>query len=157
MQVCVIRPAQPSDVDTIAAFNQAMARETENLSLDLDRLRAGVQGLLARPELGFYLIAERDGDAAGQLMITYEWSDWRNAVFWWIQSVYIRPDCRRMGIFRALYDEAVRRAARQNACGLRLYVEHGNAAARQTYQSLGMKRAPYEMFEVDFVLHRDRA
>ena len=150
-----IREARPDDAPAIAAFNAAMALETEHLKLDPDRLAGGVAALLADPAHGFYLLAEIDGRPAGQMMITYEWSDWRNGVFWWIQSVFVEPAWRRQGVFRALYDHVLVRArATAGVCGLRLYVENENARAQATYGGLGMSEAPYKMFEVDFVIRR---
>ena len=155
MTAPLIRFATPEDASTITEFNAAMARETEHIELDLDRLRAGVDNLIADPARGFYLVAELDTRLAGQLMITYEWSDWRNATFWWIQSVYIHPDFRRQGIFRSLYADITRRArADPGVCGIRLYVERENHRAQAAYAALGMRHAGYEMFEVDFVLRR---
>lgn len=150
-----VRRATPADRDVIAAYNAAMAHETEHLTLDAERLRAGVSAVLADPARGFYLVAEQGGLVVGQMMITYEWSDWRNAVFWWIQSVYVHPEHRREGVFKALYSY-VEQAARQDpgVCGLRLYVERENQRARAVYARLGMRHAPYEMFELDFVLAR---
>jgi ribosomal protein S18 acetylase RimI-like enzyme len=144
----LIRPARQEDAAAIAAFNQAMALETEGKRLDPARVRPGVERMLADPALGFYLIAECDGRTAGVLMVTYEWSDWRNARFWWIQSVYIAPEHRRKGVFRALYD-AVRNRAMQDpeVCALRLYVEHANRAAQATYRALGMHDTGYLVFE----------
>ena len=98
-----IRRATPADVETLVAFNAAMARETEDKDLDLASLRAGINALLKDEALGFYLVADIDGQAVGQLMITTEWSDWRNAHFWWLQSLYVLPDYRRQGVFRHLY------------------------------------------------------
>jgi ribosomal protein S18 acetylase RimI-like enzyme len=145
-----IRRATIDDVATLVQFNQAMARETEGKELADDILRPGVEGLLARPEYGFYVVAEpNDGprDAVGSLMITYEWSDWRNGLFWWIQSVYVTPEWRRRGVYTALYDDAKQRAAAENVCGFRLYVEKENLAAQQTYERLGMSETHYLMFE----------
>jgi len=132
-----------------------MALETEGLTIDADRLRAGAEGLFAHPHLGFYLVAESDGSLIGQLMISYEWSDWRNGVFWWIQSVYVHPDHRGRGVYRRLYQEVQDRARAQgNVCGIRLYVERENRRAQAVYAKLGMKKAHYEMFEVDYVVAR---
>lgn len=151
----VIRPATAADAETIARFNAAMARETEGLELDLDRLRQGVQAVFADPSRGRYWVAELDGRMAGQMLITFEWSDWRNGAFWWIQSVYVDPSCRARGVFRALYEHVERLArAEPGVCGLRLYVEQHNERAQQAYLRLGMKPTPYRIFEVDFVLHR---
>src|SRR6202521_802894 len=105
-----IRPATRDDAEFLARGNARMALETENLSLDLDRLRAGVQAVFDDPARGFYLIAEVDGQRAGQAMITYEWSDWRNGVFWWIQSVYVVAPRRGQGVFRSLFEHVQRRA-----------------------------------------------
>ena len=150
-----IRPAVPADLPTIASFNREMALETENLELDPDRLLAGVGAVLADPSKGFYLLAEADGRLSGQLLLTYEWSDWRNGVFWWIQSVYVRTEDRGRGVFRALYEEALRQAEQAgNVCGVRLYVERSNSRAQRTYERLGLQRTEYEMYEVDFVLER---
>jgi len=150
-----IRPATAEDAEFIVRGNAAMALETENLSLDLDRLRDGVHGLFEDAARGFYLIAEIAGRRAGQLMITYEWSDWRNATFWWIQSVYVVPEFRGRGVFGALYRHVEREArSRKDVCGLRLYVEAENERAQATYEKVGMSRSNYQFFEVDFVLVR---
>src|ERR1041385_8043626 len=118
-----IRPATPADAATIAAFNAAMALETEHKRLNPATLRAGVERAIEQPDAARYFLAEIAGQVAGQLMITFEWSDWRNANFWWIQSVYVAPEFRGRGVFRALFDH-VRRLAkkRRDICGLRLYV-----------------------------------
>lgn len=143
-----IRLATPADAETIASFNEAMARETEGKALDPSTIRAGVRALLARPDLGFYLMAEEEGAAVGQLMITFEWSDWRNGLFWWIQSVYVPPKMRRKGIYRRLHGR-VREMARKEGgvCGLRLYVEKENAVAQETYRQMGMSETDYRLFE----------
>jgi ribosomal protein S18 acetylase RimI-like enzyme len=143
-----VRDASAADVPVIVDFNLAMALATEDKALDRDVLERGVRAVFDAPSKGFYLVAELDGAVVGQLMLTYEWSDWRNAWWWWIQSVYVRPSARRRGVFRALYDEAVRRARAAGAHGLRLYVEQDNAAAQSVYETLGMTRAPYVMFEL---------
>lgn len=149
------RLATPADAATIVDFNAAMAEETEHVTLGRDRLAAGVSAVFADPHKGFYLVAERSGVIAGQMMITYEWSDWRNGNFWWIQSVYVHPAHRRQGVFRALFHHVQSLATTTaGVCGLRLYVETGNEAAQETYRRLGMKQAPYRMFEIDFVLAR---
>jgi len=143
-----IRTATRDDAETIAGFNAAMARETEDKPLDPDTVRAGVKGLLDEPDRGFYLVAERDGRVVGSLMITTEWSDWRNGTFWWVQSVYIRPAARRQGIYSALYDEVKQRArAADVVCGIRLYVERSNTVARDAYEALGMTATSYRMYE----------
>jgi GNAT superfamily N-acetyltransferase len=143
-----IRDARHEDAATIADFNSAMALQTENKTLDTATVRAGVAAVLADPRHGFYLIAETDGNAIGCLMITREWSDWRNGDWWWLQSVYIRSEYRRTGVFRKLYEELERRAATiSSVIGLRLYVETDNAHAQRTYAALGMSEARYRMYE----------
>jgi ribosomal protein S18 acetylase RimI-like enzyme len=143
-----LRRATPADAAVIAEFNRRLAHETEGKSLDDVILSAGVAAVLADSSRGLYFVAERDGAVLGQLMITTEWSDWRNGWIWWIQSVYVRQDARRLGVFRALYQH-VEAAARANAqvVGLRLYVEHDNHAAQQTYLGLGMERTGYLVLE----------
>jgi ribosomal protein S18 acetylase RimI-like enzyme len=148
-----VRTAKASDAETIARYNQAMAAETENVQLDGDRLLAGVRAVFEDAGRGFYLLAETGGRVVGQLMITYEWSDWRNGVFWWIQSVYVEPEFRQQGVFRMLYDYTLELArGGDGICGVRLYVEGENLRAQKTYENLGMSRTSYQLYEVDFVL-----
>lgn len=148
-----IRPATAADAEFLVRGNAAMALETEHLSLDLDRLRDGVHAVFEDPARGVYYIAELEGRRVGQIMITYEWSDWRNGLFWWIQSVWVEPPFRGRGVFTALYAH-VHRLARSTPgiCGLRLYVEQDNERAQRTYQRVGMRRTSYRMFEVDLIL-----
>ncbi len=143
-----VRPATIADSLQIASFNQAMALETERKYLEDEVIRQGVANLFNRPDYGFYMIAEVDGKPSACLLVTYEWSDWRNQLFWWIQSVYVLPEYRGKGLYRALYQE-VKRLAREkgNVCGFRLYVEKENASAQQVYQRLGMSEAQYLMYE----------
>lgn len=144
-----VRKATSADCDTIARFNAAMALETENKTLDAAVIGAGVQRFVSDAQLGFYLVAERDGALVGCLGITYEWSDWRNGLFWWIQSVYVEPGARRSGVFRHLYDHVSAMASKMpDVCGLRLYVEKENTRAQQTYANLGMEETDYRLFEV---------
>jgi ribosomal protein S18 acetylase RimI-like enzyme len=147
----VIRAARLEDTAVVAAFNAAMALETEHKQLDPAILRAGVEHAISNPEIARYFLAEIDVRVVGQLMITMEWSDWRNATFWWIQSVYIRPEDRSRGVFKALFRhvEAIARE-RKDVCGLRLYVERENAAAQEVYRRLGMCDAGYLVYEVDW-------
>ncbi len=150
-----IRRGKPTDAETIAAYNAALAAETEHLELDRDRLLLGVQAVLEDPSKGFYTIAETGGVLVGQIMITFEWSDWRNGTFWWIQSVYVHPEYRRRGIFSRLHRHVTDEAKQfGTVCGLRLYVEKANKQAQRTYQRLGMQQAIFDMYEVDFVLRR---
>jgi ribosomal protein S18 acetylase RimI-like enzyme len=147
-QPLTIRKADLRDADAIARFNSAMALETEGKSLLPERVNPGVLRLLNDASLGFYVVAERSGSVVGSLMITNEWSDWRNGLFWWIQSVYIVPAARRQGVYRALYD-FVRDMARADPgiCGFRLYVEKDNNTAQRTYRSLGMEPTDYLVYE----------
>jgi len=152
-----IRDATPADTEIIADFNVRIALETEHRQLDIDRVRQGVHALLTDPAKGAYYVAEAEvnGTATivGQVLITYEWSDWRNGNFWWIQSVYVAEGFRGKGIFRALFNHVDQLTkARSDVCGLRLYVDADNYSARKTYERLGMKRTNYELFETDFVL-----
>ncbi|MBF0289830.1 MAG: GNAT family N-acetyltransferase [SAR324 cluster bacterium] len=146
-----IRYANEHDAAVIAEFNRAMAKETENKILDISVVSAGVDNLMKNPEYGFYLVAEQHGQVTGCLMITTEWSDWRNGIFWWIQSVYISPEYRRRGVFSQMYTH-IRNLANQqeDICGLRLYVENNNHAAQTTYHHLGMLKTNYGMFEEEF-------
>jgi GNAT superfamily N-acetyltransferase len=145
-----IRQADPSDAPVIAEFNLRLARETEDLHLDPARVAEGVAALLKDPAKGRYYVAEVDGVVVGQLMITYEWSDWRNGNLWWIQSVYVKEQFRRLGVFRALFDY-LRELARkqQNVRALRLYMHADNVRARRSYERLGMTHTKYEVFEMD--------
>ncbi len=143
-----IEIGRAKDVADLVAFNRAMAAETEDKLLDLDTVTAGVSALLKDSSRGFYVVARLDGLLVGSLMITTEWSDWRCGDFWWIQSVYVRPDSRRQGIYRKLYDFVRTRAAEtEHVCGFRLYVEQDNRRAQQTYEALGMQQSVYRMFE----------
>ena len=146
-----IEPATAADHAFIVHANHAMALETEGRELHLPTLQAGVAAALADPRRGRYFVARKAGETVGTLLLTYEWSDWRNGEFWWIQSVYVVPTARGQGVFRALYAHVLAAAqADPGICGLRLYVDHQNAAARQTYAKVGMKDAGYSVFEVDF-------
>ena len=152
-----IRQAKTSDAGVIADFNARMARETERRRLKSNTVLAGVRNLLKDPAKGQYFVAEIEQNGkrciAGQLLITYEWSDWRNGNFWWIQSVYVPKEFRGQGVFGALFQHVNGLArARKDVCGLRLYVEAENATAQRTYERLGMKPTHYKMFETDFVL-----
>ena len=151
-----VRVATPADAEFLVHGNAEMALETEHLSLDLGRLRDGVLAVLEQPGRGVYYIAEIDAQRAGQMLITYEWSDWRDGLFWWIQSVYVERRFRSHGVFKAIYRhiESLARTTPE-VCGLRLYVENGNSRAQAIYERLGMQRTVYQMFEVDFVLGRE--
>ena len=144
----IIRSASPDDISDIAQFNIAMAQETEERQLDPETIQSGVSGVIQNHAHGFYLIAERDQVAVGSLLITFEWSDWRNGTLWWMQSVYVKPEHRRTGVFKALYDAVIARAqAAKSVRGIRLYVEQENLDAQSVYQKLSMQKTPYQMFE----------
>lgn len=146
-----VRRAAIEHLNSIIDFNIAMAKETEDKDLDIELVQPGVEAVLTRTDLGFYLIAEHSGRAAGQMMITYEWSDWRNAYFWWIQSVYVKPEFRRQGLYSALHLYAATEARRQgNVRGLRLYVDKENTVAQGVYAGLHMHPTNYDMYEIDF-------
>ena len=155
MSPWTIRRAEAEDASVVADFNVALAAESEALALDPARVARGVAACLTDPTKGFYLLAEQDGAPIGQTMVTYEWSDWRDGVFFWIQSVYVRPERRGHGVFRALYEAVLASArARGDVAGVRLYVHHDNVRAQAVYAAVGMEAAPYQMFELDFVLTR---
>lgn len=135
-------------MDVIAQFNLHLARESEHLDLEPARVRAGVEAVLRDPAKGLYFVAEEGGRVIGQLLITHEWSDWRNGDFWWLQSVYVQRDFRRHGVFKALFEFVLARAASQSdVCGVRLYMEADNDRAREAYERLGMKETNYLVFE----------
>jgi len=148
----LIRKAEAVDKQTLVEFNYNMALETEKRKLNLDLLDKGVDNMLNDSDKGFYLVCEHDKEGiVASLMITKEWSDWRNKNFWWIQSVYVIKEFRRKGLFKKLY-EHVNAIGEENGncCGFRLYVEKENFIAQRTYLSMGMKEAYYQMYEVDF-------
>jgi len=156
----VIRRALESDIPSIVKFSVALALETEGRELDPVRLRHGTSALLDSPTHGFFMVAEAlipDRPLVGQLMITFEWSDWRNGAFWWIQSVYVDPAWRRHGIFRRLHDAVVHEATDNPAvCGIRLYVEKANEIAKRVYDRVGLASSGYEVYETDFTLPRHK-
>ncbi len=143
-----IRRAGIEDAAALSQFNQNMAFETEGVTLIPEVIDAGVKTMIENPAMGFYLVAEEGGAIAAALMTTTEWSDWRNGLFWWIQSVYVLPEYRRQGLYRKLY-ERIKILADQEpgVCGFRLYVEHENVTAQKTYQSLGMQETHYKLYE----------
>ncbi|MCU0454455.1 MAG: GNAT family N-acetyltransferase [Bacteroidetes bacterium] len=146
-----IRPGTLADLTVIVGYNNAIAVETEHRQLDIPTLTKGVDALLRDPSKGRYFVAEENGEVIGQTMFTYEWSDWRNGMFWWIQSVYVRPDKRGVGVFSALYRHIEQLGKQEGGvCGLRLYAEEDNARAQRTYEKLGMVRTGYRVFEVVF-------
>jgi len=148
MNTITLRKAQLSDQETIARFNEAMALETESKTLDATTIRAGVGRVLSDDQHGFYLVAEAEQQLVACLMVTYEWSDWRCARIWWIQSVYVIEAYRRHGIYRQMYTHLKQMAHEiGGVCGFRLYVEKENHRAQKTYASLGMEQCVYDMYE----------
>ena len=151
----IVRRATPADAEIIASYNAAIAAETEALELDRERLTEGVRAVLEDASKGFYTVAEVAGEVVGQMMVTFEWSDWRNGTFWWVQSVYVRPEYRRRGIYTRICRQVMEEAqALGSVCGFRLYVDKRNSRAQNVYEHLGFRRTNYEMYEVDFVLER---
>ena len=143
-----IRIAGAADAALLVEFNQAMALETEGKHLDTETLRSGVEAVFGDEKKGFYVVAESDGQIVGGLMVTFEWSDWRNAWFWWIQSVYILPEARGQKIYSQLYDFVKAEATKAgNVCGYRLYVENDNSRAQRVYERVGMEASHYLMYE----------
>ena len=143
-----IRRAVLSDSKALAEFNTDMARETEGIELIPSVIGSGVKAMINNPQMGFYLVVEDAGDIQASLMVTTEWSDWRNGLFWWIQSVYVTEAYRRQGLYRKLYERVKSLAEAENeVCGFRLYVEHYNHVAQKTYQSLGMEETDYKVYE----------
>lgn len=143
-----IRIAHRDDTDALVEFNHAMALETEGKMLDREILRPGVEAVFSDHDKGFYVVAT-DGDAiVGGLMITYEWSDWRNAWFWWIQSVFIKPEARGKHLYSRMYEFVKERAVDAgHVCGFRLYVESDNEHALKVYDAVGMHESHYLMYE----------
>lgn len=146
-----IRDATPSDCEIIADYNCRIAMETEDVRLDPETIKRGVAALLGDDSKGRYWLAIDGDNIAGQIMVTYEWSDWRNGMLWWIQSVYVDADYRRKGIFTALYQhvEALAKST-PNIAGIRLYVDEDNTRAQNTYDVLGMKMTTYRVMQALF-------
>jgi GNAT superfamily N-acetyltransferase len=142
-----IRKAKPEDASIIIDFQQKMAWETEKMTLVPDIINKGVLAVFEKPERGQYWVAEKDGDVIASLLITYEWSDWRNSYVWWFQSVYVLPAYRKTGVFRSMYTFIKKEAERLGVAGLRLYVETNNIHAQLTYKALGMHSEHYTMYE----------
>ena len=143
----LIRKAKPEDASIIIDFQQKMAWETEKLTLVHEKVTGGVTAVFRNPTRGQYWIAEENDMVISSLLITYEWSDWRNCEVWWFQSVYVIPGMRRKGIFRLMYEHIKQEAEKQGIAGLRLYVETNNSGAQKTYESLGMQSDHYRMYE----------
>lgn len=150
-----IRIANQADADALVLFNQAMALETEGKELSHKTLTSGVGAVFADEKKGFYVVAETDESIVGGLMVTYEWSDWRDKWFWWIQSVYILPEGRGQRLYSRMYQFVKQQAAEAgNVCGFRLYVETGNVNAQKVYEALGMNSSHYLMYEEELSVAR---
>lgn len=146
-----IRDAKIEDAARIADFQVQMARETEERELRLEIVLPGVENLLENPAHGFYLVAMEEKTVIAALLVTFEWSEWRNGQFWWIQSVFVAPDYRGRGIYRALFATVKSRAQSDaSVCGLRLYVERDNTGAQAVYKKMGMRETPYRIYEEEF-------
>jgi GNAT superfamily N-acetyltransferase len=143
----LIRKAIPSDASSIIDFQEKMAMETEEIKLAPETVTNGVIGIFQHQERGQYYVAEENGKVVASLLITYEWSDWRNCNVWWFQSVFVIPEYRRKGIFRKMYNHIKKLAEEQDIAGLRLYVETKNATAQKTYEALGMSSGHYSFYE----------
>jgi len=144
-----IRKGEMRDAETLARYNVSMAKETENKELDFETVFQGVKAIMKDAHKGFYLVAEYKNEIIGQLMVTPEWSDWRNKQFLWIQSVYVPEKYRKKGIFSALFHHLKEIAyLKKNIAGLRLYVEVNNKIAITTYEDLGMTNPGYNMYEI---------
>ncbi len=151
----IIRDADRADLDVLVRYNVAMAAETENLQLDTGTVIEGALAVLDDPAKGRFYLATVDERVVGQLLVTFEWSDWRNGMFLWIQSVYVEPAHRQTGVFKALYAHVARQAKQPGYCGVRLYVSQENPAAIQTYERLGMIAPGYVVMETPDELRRD--
>jgi GNAT superfamily N-acetyltransferase len=143
-----IRLAKDGDRFVIAGFQKKMAKETENLKLDDLTVGKGVRKVFKKPKLGQYFVAEIDGKIIASMLTTFEWSDWRNAQVWWLQSVYVLPEFRQQGIFKKMY-EFVKTLAdmNENVGGIRLYVDKSNVRAQEVYKAVGMNGEHYQVFE----------
>jgi len=142
-----VRNATEEDAAKIVSFQQAMALETENIFLGTGIVTPGVSRVFRDPSKGRYYVAADNDEVVASLLITYEWSDWRNADVWWFQSVYVLPEYRRKGLFRKMYDHVRSEALAAGAAGLRLYVESNNLPALKTYEAMGMNSQHYTMYE----------
>jgi GNAT superfamily N-acetyltransferase len=145
--IMIIRKATSSDAEVIIDFQQKMAWETEHMTLVPEVINKGVNAVFNDSAKGQYWIAEDKGKIVASLLITYEWSDWRNCNVWWFQSVYVLPEFRRTGIFKSMYRHIKNEAGEEGIGGLRLYVETNNLNAQQTYEALGMASQHYKMYE----------
>ncbi|HYG04417.1 MAG TPA: GNAT family N-acetyltransferase [Chryseosolibacter sp.] len=145
-----IRKATVEDISTLVDFQVRLALETENLQLDVKILTKGIQSLLSDPSKGFYNIAVDNNHIVGCHMITYEWSDWRNGMIWWLQSVYVVDAYRKKGVFKLMFEHISQQAKNSGIAGLRLYVDKTNTRAQKVYESMGMNGEHYSVYELMF-------
>jgi len=145
----IIRKALPTDAEAIAQQNVLLAAESEKISLTYETVLAGVKGLLSDETKGFYLVAEEQSTIIGQLMVTFEWSDWKNTMMWWLQSVYVKKPCRKKAVFTTLFQYILQEARSQHVSYLRLYAHTQNRNAQIVYQTVGMKKQPYVLFQIE--------
>ncbi len=141
-----VRSATKKDAAIISEHGILMAKETEQIELESDVVLSGVEHLIEQPEYGFYLVAERDGQVVGSLLITYEWSDWHDGLYWWIQSVYVDAGYRRKGVYARMYNYLKNLAKKEGIKAIQLYVFNENTAAQKAYESMGMVLTPYKMY-----------
>lgn len=143
-----IRIASEEDRFLIADFQVKMAKETENIDLDIDIVKNGVMSVFQDPQKGKYIVAENNGAVVASMLLTYEWSDWRNSVVLWIQSVFVLPEMRGKGVFKSLYS-FVKQIAEddESVSGIRLYVDKTNTNAMRVYEAVGMDGEHYRVFE----------
>ena len=142
-----ITQGKASDIDTIVRFQADMAMESEGSMLDMDRLTLGVSSAINDEQKGIYLVARANDTPIGSLMLTREWSDWNNQWYWWIQSVYVMPEYRKKGVYKAMYTTLKDMAQENGVSQIRLYADRTNLSAQQVYQRLGMRESHYLMFE----------
>ncbi len=148
MSIPTIRRAVREDIPTIVGFNQAMALETEGVSLDSEVLTSGVEEIFKNPKHGFYIVCEIESAVRACLLITYEWSDWRNGLFFWIQSVFVQKEYRKKGLYKLMYKFVKTEAEESHEiAGIRLYVDQNNKKAKKVYSKLGMIKSNYQIFE----------
>ena len=145
-----VRTADTSHLNILCEYQQAMALESEGMRLDANTLRAGINAILTDPNKGQYYIAEQEGRVVGCLMITLEWSDWRNGWVWWIQSVFVARDMRRKGVYKAMYEHIKKLCSEQGVRGIRLYADRNNTTAHKAYENAGMTAEHYITFEQMF-------
>ena len=142
-----ITRGKASDIDAIVRFQADMAMESEGTMLDMDRLTLGVSSAINDEQKGIYLVARANDTPIGSLMLTREWSDWNNQWYWWIQSVYVMPEYRKKGVYKAMYATLKDMAQENGVSQIRLYADRTNLSAQQVYQRLGMTESHYLMFE----------